>query len=525
MKLNRLTPLGTKPPFLLRRLALIFIFSVFVCGTAFGSDIQQVNAEDNKKLLKQADRLIKQGNFVEASKIFRKVLETNPTDSSVKLKLARALLKQRSIVDAYDISYAVVESEPENAHAYAVLGTSLLSAGRFAEARQVLFTALRLDKKEALAWAGFGLLEFYENRIDDSLQNLREAVFHDPNQPDFVFALAQVSARAERYAEAADAYNRFLSISKNTDDERRARIRGLIDFLRFLGYKRSLYQTAGPDNSKVKFSLIGNRPVIELRINERDEPFRFVLDTGSGISVISEETAARLKMTPITRGGFAKGIGGNGRFEIVYGFLREVEVGEVKIRNVPVYIRKFHSNVTRVDGYIGLALISKFLTTIDYGDQTFSLTKKDSEGAITVKNGISVPLRLTSSGFLSGEVVLEGVENPLNFIVDTGASVSVISDEVASLESVSSFERGARMRVIGAAGVTEDVPSYLLPKVSFGTHSRTSIAAIALDLDMINEASGFEQAGILGGNFLRNYRMTFDFKNSKVTFEPVVQEP
>jgi hypothetical protein len=38
---------------------------------------------------------------------------------------------------------------------------------------------------------------------------------------------------------------------------------------------------------------------------------------------------------------------------------------------------------------------------------------------------------------------------------------------------------------------------------------------------MINEASGFEQAGILGGNFLKNYRMTFDFKNSKVIFVPI----
>ena len=62
------------------------------------------------------------------------------------------------------------------------------------------------------------------------------------------------------------------------------------------------------------------------------------------------------------------------------------------------------------------------------------------------------------------------------------------------------------------------------PRVSFGTHSRKSITAIALDLDTINEASGFEQAGILGGNFLRNYRMTFDFKNSRVTFVPISQE-
>ncbi len=45
--------------------------------------------------------------------------------------------------------------------------------------------------------------------------------------------------------------------------------------------------------------------------------------------------------------------------------------------------------------------------------------------------------------------------------------------------------------------------------------------AIALDLDIINEASGFEQAGILGGNFFKNYRLTFDFENSKVIFVPV----
>ena len=58
-----------------------------------------------------------------------------------------------------------------------------------------------------------------------------------------------------------------------------------------------------------------------------------------------------------------------------------------------------------------------------------------------------------------------------------------------------------------------------------GSHSRKSITAIALDLDLINEASGFVQAGILGGNFLKNYRMTFDFQNSKLTFVSVAKDP
>jgi hypothetical protein len=64
----------------------------------------------------------------------------------------------------------------------------------------------------------------------------------------------------------------------------------------------------------------------------------------------------------------------------------------------------------------------------------------------------------------------------------------------------------------------------MLPRITFGRHSRTSIKAVALDLDIINEASGFEQAGILGGNFLKNYRLTFDFKNSKVVFEAIKPE-
>jgi predicted aspartyl protease len=149
------------------------------------------------------------------------------------------------------------------------------------------------------------------------------------------------------------------------------------------------------------------------------------------------------------------------------------------------------------------------------------LTRREGPIASIVENDLSLPLRLTSSGFLSGEVKLEGVDDTFNFIVDTGASVSVISDEIAGLQEVSRYLRGAKMRVVGSAGVTEDVPSYMLPRVTFGNNSCESIAAIALDLDMINEASGFQQAGILGGNFLRNYRLTFDFKNSKVIFVPI----
>ena len=90
-------------------------------------------------------------------------------------------------------------------------------------------------------------------------------------------------------------------------------------------------------------------------------------------------------------------------------------IGDVKIRSVPVYIRKFHSDTEGIDGYIGLSLISKFLTTIDYGKLTFSLVKRDSDNSLTDDGSISLPLRLTSSGFLSGEVQLEGYRGAAEF--------------------------------------------------------------------------------------------------------------
>lgn len=507
------------------RVACNALVPIFLLLFAFGISAQAPASQneelsDPKKASRAAEKLILRGDYVESERILRECLTENPKDTNIKLKLAFTLLKGRNFLEASTISFEVAKENPNNSYAYAVLGTVLLAGGRLSDARMILARGLQLNPKESLALASYGTLEFYENKLESALDYLLQARYYSPENPDYIFAYAQIAARSEKYQEAAAAYRQFLVFSKNADDERRARIKGLINFLEYLGIRSSLYSINGT-SSTLNFELKGNRPVIGVKINDFEEPLRFVLDTGSGISVISNQTAKKLKIKPIARGGFAKGIGGTGKFEIVYGFLREVQLGSVKVRNVPVYIREFHHNVHQVDGYIGISLISKFLTTVDYGEKIFTLNRLGTELATeTIEKNISLPLRLTSSGFLSGEVQMEGVEAPLNFIVDTGASVSVLSESVARRKPFDSLPRKEMLRVIGSAGVTENVESFTLPKISFGDHSRASITAISLDLDIINDASGFEQSGILGGNFFLDYRMTFDFRNSRVIFVP-----
>jgi predicted aspartyl protease len=343
------------------------------------------------------------------------------------------------------------------------------------------------------------------------------------------------------YREAADAYERFLVIAPKTDADRRARIRGLIDFLRYLGNQGSLYVPSGRDATVVSFESFDSRPILTVRVNGQRDPLRFVLDTGSGMSVISDETAKRLGIRPVARGGLARAVGGGGKFEIVYGFLESLEVGEVRVENVPVYIRRFFDDKTPVDGYLGLSMISKFITAVDYGGRTFTLVRQRQSGSLNLlqpppaadpaptldpqvaAKAVEIPLRTTSSGFLSGEVYLEGIEKPLNFIIDTGASISVISEKLAALEELSTYLTPTRMRVFGAAGVAEDVKTMLLPSVMLGTLTREQVNVAVLDLDSVNETAGFIQDGILGGNFLRHFKVSFDFRRGVIRLEPLKQ--
>ena len=503
------------PPFaLLYKAALILCL---ICSAGFSTV-----ALAGDKSRGRAERALRQGEYQVAEKLFREVLEKNARDHAARLGLSYALLKMRRLQDAYDQAARVIAVEPLSSRAHALLGTVVLAGGDFRTSVEEFRTALSLKDDESLAVAGLAMIDFYENRLSSSLSGLRRAIFLNPDEPDFIFSLAQAAARSERYKEAADAYERFLVIAPRTDEDRRARIRGLIDFLRYLGKQSSLYVLGGASQTSVPFELPNNRPIINVRINGRKEPLRFVLDTGSGISVISDETAKQLGIKAVARGGMARAVGG--KFEIVYGFLDSMEIGEARIENVPVYIRRFYNDEIPVDGYIGLAVVSKYLITVDYGRHTFSLNRQrsntDSVSPVSKAN-IEIPIRSTTSGFLSGEVQVQGVSRPFNFIIDTGASISVVSEKMMELNEMHGFKHPARMRVYGAAGIADGVQTLVLPRVLLGAQARERVEVAVLDLEPVNETTGFVQSGIIGGNFLRHFRVTFDFKKSSIWLEPL----
>jgi predicted aspartyl protease/Flp pilus assembly protein TadD len=508
------------------------VICLAVCSPAIASPL-----ESDKTRRRHADKKLREGDYESAARLFRELLAKDAQDHAARLGLSYALLKQRLLQDAYDHAARVILTDPLSARAHSLLGSAILASGDFRNSVEEFRTALVLQENESLAIAGLAMVDFYENRLVPAIRGLRRAVELDSNEPDYIFNLGQATARNEKYKEAADAYERFLAIAPKTDAERRARIRGLIDFLRYLGRQSSLYVLSGKSRTDLAFEDAGGRPILKLRVNGGKEHLRFVLDTGSGMSVISEETAKRLGLRPVARGGLARAIGGVGKFEIVYGFLSSVDIGEVRVENVPVYIRHFFDSKTQVDGYLGISVISNFVASLDYGDNIFSLRRYADAGPepgvlLNVTNAptsstsgiIEIPVRTTASGFISGEVRLDGIEKPINFIVDTGASITVVSEKLAAEENLHDFVQPFRMKIFGAAGVAENVATVLLPRLSFGTLARENVPAAVLDLEPLNETSGFTQGGILGGNFLRHYRLSFDFERGLIRLEPLTSK-
>jgi tetratricopeptide (TPR) repeat protein len=525
------------------RMAAVSVAAIVLCF-AFSGATHIAAAKADKKTYNKGYRAIRKGDYEAAEKIFRDLVGKDAHDNDARLGLSFALYKLRNLQGAYDNAARVLMLDPLSARAHALLGSAILGAGEFRLSIEEFRTALTLDPNEALAVAGLAMVDFYENRLPLAIPALRKAVDMDPNEPDYLFALGQAAARSEKYKEAADSYERFLVIAPKTDVDRRARIIGLIDFLRYLGRQGSLYVPSGEHRSSVPFEATDNRPIIQIRVNGQKEPLNFVLDTGSGMSVISEQTAKRLGIRAVARGGLARAVGGGGKFEIVYGFLESIEIGNSKISHVPVYIRKFFDSQLPVDGYLGLSVVSKFLTSIDYGTRRMSLVRQaqtdEVESWTTIRRpenlqtlipvapndgAVEVPLRTTSSGFLSGEVGLDGFNKNVNFIIDTAASITVISEKLSQEEQLLDLLQPSKMRVFGAAGVTEDVKLLQLPRLSLGLSRLEKINAAVLDMEPVNETAGFTQSGILGGNFLRHFRIYFDFARGAMRLEPLNQKP
>jgi len=479
-------------------------------------------AEKNSR---EARKAMRAGKYEEALAMYRQMLTEDSKDVAAHVGAGLAHLKLQNYLRCFEEATEAMNIDANNARAHALAGTSLLRSGFVRAAVLELQQAINLDPKEALAYGGAAEIDYYEGRPKDSRSKSFYAHQLDPEEPDYLVTYARSSSRVEDFKEAADAYELFLEISPQSDTERRDRIRGLIQFYRQLAGLK-VHQVSGPTTAEVPFQLGGDRrPYVRLLVNGREAVF--VIDTGSGFTVMSKEAAKRFGVSEIARGGKSQGVGGSGKFQIVYVLIKTLQLGEAKVRMVPCFIRPFHSAKDRpkdeaADGFLGLSILSHFVTELDYKDHSMRLDRSESRGSqVSAQPGVTmIPFRTTQNGLISVETEFNENKN-VNAIVDSGASSTVISlAAVDRLNMRDQIIKGQTASVIGAAGVTENVEMLFLRNCRVADQLQSNLRALVLDFGAINETSGFEQSGILGGDFLRHFKLTIDFNRALLALQP-----
>jgi predicted aspartyl protease len=276
--------------------------------------------------------------------------------------------------------------------------------------------------------------------------------------------------------------------------------------------------TLSPSSAKVKFRLAGGaQPLILLpvHVNERG-PFDFILDTGAGTSLLTPELAKQLNVKIV---GSKEGQSAGGNVAVSLAKADSLAVGGARINDVDLGIVDLaHVGKTigaKIDGDLGYNFLKHFRVTINYRDCEIRFDDPKRIEAFAHGAKTAVPIRLASPAkpLLLIDVQLNG-RGPFQFAIDTGTSTTAITPQLANELGISSSPTGTGT----TAGAQVDVRAGNVESFQLGGAKIDNMTVVVADFfEMLSAAIGAKLDGIVGYNFLRNYKVAIDYPGETLT--------
>jgi len=269
----------------------------------------------------------------------------------------------------------------------------------------------------------------------------------------------------------------------------------------------------------VTFRLAGSKQALILLpvfIDGRG-PYSFVLDTGATSTVVSNELADALTLPREEK---QDGRGAAGKMTLVKSQLPSITVGHETLESLPVSVTDLsflgRAMGAQVDGALGHSYLRHFAMTLDYATNALML-RRPVGGTERALDEREIAFRWPNAE--DPLVVVPAFVNekgPYDFAVDTGASSTLISLELAA-EFGLATEKISQLTAGGGNGTVSRVQ---LSSLVVGAARQQNLAAAASDfLTKLNAELGSKLQGIVGYDFLRHYRVTLDYPRGALTLE------
>jgi len=469
--------------------------------------------------LQLAKLLFSDGRYVDAFAAFEQV--KGHDDPRIKREALTGSVKSALRLGDFSHAHAdgqlLARSSPGNAESLANYADALWAVGLFEDAEQTFQDSLAVQRDNARALHGLARSLAGRNRFSEALNTAQAALNKDPRDAEFHHTVGSIYERMRRYEEAANAYSSYINLLPNKDRSAKAAwARAEVRFLRAFG-SRPPVNIVGASPGRlhtVPFRVLNEKIIVKAKVN-RGPQMDFVLDTGSEQTVISRETASRMGIRPIVNI-LSAGVGDLGVRELELTRLDELEVGSLKVQNVPSIIKNpplIGLPSREMESFSPLALGMSVIIDYDRHELTMGAELPDETA------DVELPLRMHRLAMVPGRV--QG--GAASFIVDTGGQVISISTDTAS-----GIERGEMrnipLKVYGASGWDRD--AFLMPGVNLAFTNKIeykNLSVVVLNLRAPSVLLGFRLGGIVGYKFLSRYRVAINLDKSIVQLQARTQ--
>ncbi len=410
--------------------------------------------------------------------------------------------------DEFEEAEALLQDLPDSPQVAAFEGEIAFRRGHFGEARDQYSAALDQEPDTARAHFGLGKLALGKMRAMEAVQYLTRAVELAPEEPLYRLTAAEAWGIDQNLEEQRRHLEAYLALEPTYNPDRVTEVEAALEVIRAFGSDRMGIYDIGESQQPIPISKGINLIFANVMIGEQG-PFEFLVDTGASQTVFTEKLVGQLDLTPITTT-LVHGIGGDGQVETSIHRIDHFTFGDIEVLNLPVGTISDPLLSEIADGIFSTATFSDHVLTIDYPQSRIEFDATEEAALDTIpswffNNLVLLPLKV------NGEH--EGL-----FLVDTGAVTTVVSHSLAATLGVDEDTPGAKID-LGLAGITGFEGSVLrVDDVTFTTPKNREEYSYVVSIDMreISNMLGTEISGVVGYDFLENYRVTIDFQKAEV---------
>lgn len=399
-----------------------------------------------------------------------------------------------------------------------VAANDLFAHGFFEQAKKKYETLLESSPDDPQIIERLGFTYYFTGEYEKGIECFTKAVDLTPSKRKLMSAFSAFAYYLMKdYAAALNTLEQAEISAVNLLNQ--AQLRHLAE--------QPVYQIqAKVDSTVIPFKRLDPLPVVPIEVDSKR--IFVLLDTGAAQLVLDSAFAQEQGIEPLGVQDVKGAAGAKTVKGVGFGAVDSVKLGEVVIRNVPVWTSQTRAWSKdfgeKIDGVLGTEILMQFLPTIDFLDEKLVLrirNDKNIEEVANTKANARVPFVIIGTHSMYAQCCING-KGPVLMYFDSGMA----DDQGASLKLKGAaltdlgIERpGTEHEGYGAGGAVKF--DYVdIAEIRVGELVRSQQKAVYEGVEgRLMSVCGYKSYGIISHNFLKHYRWTIDFDNRSFLFD------